>query len=149
MLRTEHGLPSSPARLHSSKVPKVATAFKCYLDTKGHTRPRSHRDYPWDSVVAHDIKLCSHMSHLVADDSVTKYQIAVDIRAFLASRRTRHEVSPITSHTTFPSYNVVSGPAFRRTWKKHAPHSTSPYMSSPGDDAATTLTSTCRLRLSN
>ena len=134
----------SSARLHS-KMLNVATAFKCYLDTQGRTRPRPRRYYPWHSIVVHDIKLCSHTSHLVADGSVTKYEITVDIRAFLASRRTRHEVSPITSHTTFPSHNVVSGPAFRRTWKKRAPHSISPYMSSPGDDAATTLTSACRL----
>ena len=42
-------------------------------------------NYLWDLVVALDIKFCSHMSLLVADNNIPKYQIAVDIKAHLAS----------------------------------------------------------------
>ena len=162
MLKAGHDATSRPTKRPSLYSPSVATAFKCYCDIEGRTRPcysMSHSTTPRcrtrhhsaaDQTSIHSRRSqianigCSIRSHKTSTPhplelgcrtrhqvllphepssrrrqyskvsnrrrhGSTVHHVADNFHSSLASRRTRQEASPITSHTTFP---LRSSPAY-------------------------------------
>ena len=103
VLKAGHDATSSPTRHPSLYLPSVATAFKCYLDIEGRTRP------------------CFSMSHSTTPRCRTRYHSAADQTSF-HSRRTQ-----IANIGCFIRSHVTSTPqTISGTWLSHSTSSFAP-----------------------